>query len=127
MNIKRLVAVIDASEVDDGQSQSKLDRPRLGRIDLLVRCRRRLSRRTCRRRDSEGEQSDRRSEDMIGMNCEPCSSAIIPCVTEAGCFALHAKSFLITRPPTSVRRSSRPLCRNVSCLWSRPIKCRIVA
>ena len=39
----------------------------------------------------------------------------------------HANSFLITRPPTSVKRSSRPLCRKVSCLWSRPMRWRIVA
>jgi hypothetical protein len=32
-----------------------------------------------------------------------------------------------TRPPTSVRRFWRPSCRNVSWVWSRPSKCRIVA
>ena len=37
------------------------------------------------------------------------------------------QQLLDTRPPTSVSRSSRPLCRKVSCLWSRPIRCRIVA
>ena len=57
----------------------------------------------------------------------PGRTVRLPSGTEAGCFAFHARSFLITRPPTSVRRSSRPLCKNVSCLWSRPIKCRIVA
>src|SRR5207253_1758528 len=39
----------------------------------------------------------------------------------------YANNFSTTSPCTSVRRKSRPWRRNVSFLWSRPSKCRMVA
>ena len=42
-------------------------------------------------------------------------------------FLAHARIFFTTFPCTSVRRKSRPWKRNVSLVWSRPSRCRIVA
>ena len=39
----------------------------------------------------------------------------------------HARMSVTTLPPTSVRRSSRPLWKMVRCSWLMPSKCRIVA
>ncbi len=62
--------------------------------------------------------------------CPGCVAArreAYPLRGEAVCLDVQAKTLRITRPSTFVSRRRMPLCSKVSCSWSSPSRCRIVA